>query len=126
MQWDDQPAMPVPLTPVRPAAAPGPVTPVAPSSTATSGGRTPGLKRTVLTAAVSAMLLVGGAVAVVNAASPDPSSAPSVTAPSGGGATTPSTKPNHTGANCPNMGTGGSSGSSGGTVLPNPAASPQT
>ena len=42
------------------------------------------IRRAVLTGAVSALLLVGGGVAAVSAASPAPSSAPSTTAPSGG------------------------------------------
>ena len=123
MAWDYEPAMPEPLTPAPPATSSDRSVSAEPSAPRTTG-RTIGLKRTVLTAAVSAMLLVGGAVAVVSAASPDPSAAPSVTAPSGGGTTNPSTRPNHDGANCPNM--GGASGSSGGSVIPAPAATPAT
>ena len=100
LEWHDQPALPAPLTPVQPA----PLAPPEPAAPQTKGS---GLKRTVLTAALSALLLVGGAAAVVSAASPDPgaSSAPSTTTP---GTTTPSTRPNHpaggSSANCPNMG----------------------
>ena len=66
-----------------------------------------GLRRVVLTGAISALLLVGGGVAAVSAASPAPSTAPGTTAPGAGGAGP------HGGstANCPNM--GGSSGSGG-------------
>jgi hypothetical protein len=122
MEWNDYPAMPGPLVPAQPGQSAQPVSISARESSATDG-RAFGLKRTVLTAAVSAMLLVGGAAAAVSAASPDPaaSSAPSTT--------TPSTQPNRTGGstvNCPNMGNDGSSGSSGGTTTPSPAATPQT
>ncbi len=77
-----------------------------------------GLRRVVLTGAISALLLVGGGVAAVSAASPAPSTAPGTTAPSGaphGGST----------ANCPNMGgSSGSGGSSSGSSAP--AATPAT
>jgi hypothetical protein len=89
MEWDIQPLVPA-----------GPPTVEAP----TAETRKTGVRRTVLTAAISALLLVGGGVAVVSAASPAPSSAPS----------TKSTPPAHgSSANCPNM--GGSSGGSSGT-----------
>src|SRR4029079_13300997 len=61
-----QPLVPRPVDAAAPAPAAG--TDLAVESTAG-----PGVKRMVLTAALSAMLLVGGAVAVVSAASPDPS-----------------------------------------------------
>jgi hypothetical protein len=88
-----------------------------------------GLRRAVLTAAISGLLLVAGGVAVVSAASPDPSASPSTTAPSDGTTTTPSdgtmTPRTHTGskADCPNMGGGstgtdGSSGSGGSSTTP--------
>ncbi len=71
--------------------------------------KTSGIRRAVMTAVISGLLLVGGGVAAVSAASPAPSTSPGTTAPSGGTSTTPRT---HTGssANCPNM--GGSGGSS--------------
>lgn len=85
--------------------------------------RPSGLRRAVLTAAISGLLLVAGGVAVVSAASPDPSASPSTTAP-GGTSTAPSngtttTPRTHTGtkADCPNMG-GGTSGSGGSSTTP--------
>jgi hypothetical protein len=66
MSWyDDQPV-------VTPPAAPEP----APSTPPTSGL---GLRRGVIAAALGALLLVGGGVAAVSAASPEPSDAPSAT-----------------------------------------------
>ena len=90
--------------------------------------RSTGLRRVLLTGAISALLLVGGGVAAVSAASPAPSTAPgTTTAPSGapGGGTH-----NGSSVNCPNM--GGSSGSSGsgsgssGSSAPAPATTPAT
>jgi hypothetical protein len=109
-----------PIEPIEPMAStqPAPSEAVAPAAT-----RLGGIRRAVITAAVSALLLVGGAVAAVSAASPAPSTAPGVTAPSGGG-TAPRGTPHAGGstANCPNMGgSGGSSGSSGTTPAPTPA-----
>ena len=77
MEWHDLPALPAPLTPAPLTPAP----PIAPPEPAAPQSKGSGLKRTVLTAALSALLLVGGAAAVVSAASPDPgaSSAPSTT-----------------------------------------------
>lgn len=123
MEWHDQPAQPAPLTPPAPLVPPTPLAPTAPEAAAPSSGG-PGLRRTVLTGALAGLLLVGGLVAVVSAASPDPgtSTAPSTTAdpndgtttdPSGG-TTAPSTRPGHAGGNaadCPDKGTDGSSGS---------------
>ena len=109
------PDLPAPLTPAdRPpivSALPSPIAaaPAADTNHATSSG----MRRTGLAAAVSAVLLIGGAVAVVSAASPEPSpsTSPSVTDPSVDG-TTPSTRPDHAGggtkADCPNQGTNGS------------------
>ena len=105
MERPFQPLVPAPTQPVSPVAA-------APVATKPSG-----LRRAVLTAAISGLLLVAGGVAVVSAASPEPSASPSAVAPGGpttpsnGGTTTPRT---HTGtkADCPNMG-GGTSGSGG-------------
>ena len=106
------------MTPLAPSA---PNTPV-PAAAPISGGS--GLRRTVLTGALAGLLLVGGAVAVVSAASPDPgaSTAPSTmadpndgtTTDPNGGTTAPSTRPGHAGGNaadCPDKGTGGSGGS---------------
>src|SRR5262245_44874570 len=113
--------MPAPLTPpppVAPSASPGP------ADALSAGPAGPGVRRIVLTAALSALLLVGGAAAVVSAASPDPSAspAPATNGSGNGGTTAPSTRPNHSGAmpggDCPNMGGSGSSGSSGGSSAP--------
>src|SRR5215210_4436296 len=73
MNWFEAPAEP---------AHARPATTVAPSQTAPSR-----LRRGVVTAAIAALLLVGGGVAAVSAASPDPSASPSPSAttdPSGG------------------------------------------
>ena len=77
--------LPEPLTP----AGPEPMTPPAVHGLAAAGSRRhhpgePGLRRTVLTASLAALLVMGGAVAVVSAASPAPaaSSAPTTTDPS--------------------------------------------
>src|SRR6185369_857766 len=96
-----------------------PTQPIAPVAGAPVETRPNGLRRAILTAAISGLLLVAGGVAVVSAASPEPSASPSTVAP--GGTTTPpsngtTTPPTHSGtkADCPNMGggTGGSGGSS--------------
>ena len=76
-------------------------------------------------AGISALLLVGGAAAMVNAASPAPSTDPGTTAPSG----QPPAGKTHSSANCPNMGgSNGSGGSSGGssTTPATPAPTPAT
>jgi hypothetical protein len=99
-------------------AAPPPVEPAAVES------RPLGLRRIVLTGAISALLLVGGGVAAVSAASPAPSTAPNTTAPSGNpGGTTP-----HTGSsvNCPNMGGSSGSGGSSSSGSSAPATTPAT
>ena len=106
MELHDLPAMPAPLTPAQPV-----VVPVAPAETPApqaSGGL--GLKRIVVTGALSALLLVGGAAAVVSAASPEPSSS----APSTSWSRRPPARPIHSTrphrgsggstADCPNMG----------------------
>ena len=110
MEWSYQPLEPAQPSPVEPA---------------TVETKPNGLRRAVLTAMVSGLLLVGGGVAAVSAASPAPSSAPSTTAPSGGTGT-PRT---HTGSsvNCPNMGGSSGSGSSGGSsTTPSTAPTPAT
>jgi len=107
MDWTTPPLVPAVTPPevVTPA-----IEPAAPISTSTGFG----MRRAVITAALSALLLVGGAAAAVSAASPAPSTAPSTTAPSGGSGgtgTQPAPRQHGSGstANCPNM--GGSSGS---------------
>jgi hypothetical protein len=78
-----------------------------------------GVRRGLLTAVLAVGLLGVGGVAVVMAASPDPSASPApnaTTQPSGnGGTTAPSTRPGHSGANCPNMGGNSGSGSDSGS-----------
>lgn len=99
-----------------------PATPPAPTAPTASHVRRPdGLRRAILTAGIAGALLVTGGVAVVFAASPDPSAgAPSTTAPSSGGSTAPNggtTAPSggrHNGQPCPNMGGSNGSGSDGG------------
>ena len=59
--------------------APTPSAEVRPAETKPSG-----VRRAVLTAAISGLLLVAGGVAVVSAASPEPSASPSTAAPSDG------------------------------------------
>ena len=56
--------------------APTPSVEARPAETKTSG-----MRRAVLTAAISGLLLVAGGVAVVSAASPEPSASPSTTPP---------------------------------------------
>ena len=78
------------------------------------GHRTDGLRRAILTAGLAGALLVTGGVAVVWAASPDPSASPAPsqsTTPSNGGTTAPSGRQGQSGQPCPNM--GGSNGSDG-------------
>jgi hypothetical protein len=102
------------------------------------GHRTDGIRRAILTAGLAGALLVTGGVAVVWAASPDPSASPGpsqstnpsnggTTAPSNGGTTAPSGRQGHNGQPCPNMGgSGGSSGSGGQSTNPSDNASPAT
>jgi hypothetical protein len=106
--------------PLVPAHAPAPAATPPPVETSAGEPRSTGFRRVLLTGAISALLLVGGGVAAVSAASPAPSTAPGTTAPSGapGGGTH-----NRSSANCPNMGGSGSSGSSGSS---GPAATPAT
>ena len=115
MDWDDQPVQPPPAARV--------VT---------------GVRRGLVTAVLAVGLLGVGGVAVVMAASPDPSASPApnaTTQPSGnGGTTAPSTRPGrgsgHSGADCPNMGGSSGSGSSGSSgspsATPNGVATPST
>jgi hypothetical protein len=97
------------------------------------GHRTDGIRRAILTAGLAGALLVTGGVAVVWAASPDPSASPAPsqsTNPSNGGTTAPSDRQGHNGQPCPNMGgsggSGGSSGSGGQSTNPSDNASPAT
>jgi hypothetical protein len=117
MTWDDQPV-------VAPATAP------ALNANPQSGVQPNGLRRAVLTAGMAAALLVTGGVAIVFAASPEPSASAApgaTTAPNSGGTTAPSggTRQGHNGQPCPNdggSGSGGSSGSGGGsTAQPTPS-----
>ena len=117
--------------PVVPASPPAPVEVAVPAiepAAATSNGS--GLRRTVLTAALSALPLVGGAAAVVSAASPEPSAAPTTAAPVGGPGTQLAPRQHGTGstADCPNM--GGDSGSGTAPTTPTtpslPAPTPAT
>ena len=105
MSWyDDQPV-------VTPPAAPDP----APSSPGPSG-----LRRGVIAAALGALLLVGGGVAAVSAASPEPSDAPSATQGSDGTTVEPDAtgQPERVGPDgqpCDKDGSGGS-GTDGGST----------
>ncbi|MFL5680915.1 MAG: hypothetical protein ACJ77B_09980 [Chloroflexota bacterium] len=91
--------------------------PAQPASTAPATRSTSGIRRGLITAVLSAGLLIAGGVAVVNAASPDPSAStsPNATQPStnGSGGTAPSAQPRGGGAghNCPQDGSGGTNGS---------------
>ena len=91
MDWSDQPALP-------------------PLSTERTIG---GIRRGVLTAMLGGLLLIGGGVAAVSAASPDPSTAPApsteVEPSDDGTAPTESTRP---GSDCPDKGGSGDSSSS--------------
>ena len=139
MEPNDLPAMPAPLTPAQPVA-----TPDIPTETQAPQAAGPVIKRIVLTGALSALLLVGGAVAIVSAASPEPSSSaapgatepsdPGTTDPSTPGTADPSTRP-HRGsggnpADCPDKESDGSSGSgsgdSGSSASPAPVETPAT
>jgi hypothetical protein len=95
MAWyDDQPVM-------TPPAAPQPAPSLPPAR---------GLRRGAIVAALGALLLVGGGVAAVSAASPEPSTAPSVVEPD---ATTQPDDGTRNGHDCPNEdGSGGTDGGS--------------
>jgi hypothetical protein len=83
-----------------------------------------GARRGIATALLAVGLLVVGGVAVVNAADPSPTPAPTTTQPSNPGTSGQPANPNggqHKG-NCPNM--GGSSGGGGSTAPSAPNASP--
>jgi hypothetical protein len=121
MDWFDEPAAPVQPSPA----------PAAPGGQRILGST----RRTVVTALLAVGLLTVGGVAVVFAADPSASPAPTTTtqpssgtgngvAPNGG-----TTRPNgqaprsHSGVNCPNM---GGSGGSGGSTAPDGTAAPST
>jgi hypothetical protein len=125
-------------TPLTPADAPADLASV---TSATTPGRPAmtGVRKGLATALLAAGLLVVGGVAIVNAADPSASPAPSQASPDGGsGGTSPSqTAPRHDrqggtqgrqGHLCPNMGGGsnGSDGGSSGTPTPNATASPDS
>ena len=97
MSWyDDQPVATPP-----PAPEPAPSRPPA-----------RGLRRGAIAAALGALLLVGGGVAVVSAASPEPSTEPSVVEPDA--TTQPDSDADHDGRDCPNKdGSGGNGGTDG-------------
>jgi hypothetical protein len=123
MDWSDQPAgPPAPASPSRvtePASSPAPVL----------GGP----KRLLATTLLAIGLLGIGGAAVVFAADPSATPAPSAaTTPNGsGGTTAPSDRPNgqaqsgqgHAKGDCPNMGGTGGSGGSGGPTAPSTAPS---
>ena|SRR5436189_3225497 len=110
--------------PLVPAHTPAPPATSPPVDIPTIEPRSTGLRRVLLTGAISALLLVGGGVAAVSAASPAPSTAPGTT-------TAPSRAPggthNGSSVNCPNMGGSSGSGSgSSGSSAPAPATTPAT
>ena len=82
--------------------------------------QTSGVRRAVIAATISGLLLVGGGVAIVSAASPAPSTSPGTAAPSTGGTSTP---PATTRVGCHNG--GGSSGTQG-TTPATPSTPPST
>jgi hypothetical protein len=120
MTWDDMHTGEAPVEPTPPTA------PIR---------RPDGLRRALLTAGIAGTLLVTGGVAVVFAASPEPSTSPAPSAttgdPSNGGTTAPSQgTQGHAGQPCPDgngNGSGGSSGSGGQSTQPSPStATPAT
>ncbi len=90
--------------------------------------RPSGFRRTVLTAGMAAALLIAGGVAVVSAASPDPSTSPTPatsTNPSDDGSTDPSSSAapgQGTRANCPHDGTDDGTSTTTPTPTPTPAS----
>ena len=115
---------------------PAPIQPVAPVAAAPVETKPGGVRRAILTAAISGLLLVAGGVAVVSAASPEPSASPSTVAPVGT-TTTPSngttTQPTHSGTkgDCPDKagisgGTGNGGSSTTPSTTPNTAPTPAT
>lgn len=104
-----------PTPPLEPMPAPVEPQARAPVGDRASSGAGSSLRRIVVTAGLAGALLLVGGVAAVSAASPDPSSAPSTTAPSGQPGGT-----GHSSANCPHMG-GSTQGPSGGSNGTNPS-----
>jgi len=103
MSWyDDQPVVTPPV-----ASKPAPATP---SPT--------GLRRGVIASALGALLLVGGGVAAVSAASPEPSTDPSVVQPDATTQPDAATRPERVGPNgqpCPDKRGGGNGTDDGGS-----------
>ena len=123
MDWSDQPA-----APAQPPREPSPFdasfspAPAFPGTPPTEAGGRPllgGARRTVATALLAVGLLTVGGAVVVFAADPSATPAPNATTqPSTGGGTTRPSGPGaagHTGANCPNMGGSGGSGTAPGS-----------
>jgi hypothetical protein len=128
MDWSDQPAVPAYPSQPSPFASTAAFTPLpgtgsaAPAETG-SHSILSGTRRTVASVVLAVGLLTVGGAAVVFAADPSATPAPSATTqPStGGGTTRPSGQApkSHSGADCPNM--GGSSGSGGSGTTPAPS-----
>jgi hypothetical protein len=131
MDWSDQPAVPAHPWQPSPFATTAAFTPppgAGSAALAETGSRSilSGTRRTVASLVLAIGLLTVGGAAVVFAADPSATPAPSATTqPStGGGTTRPSGQApmSHTGADCPNM--GGSSGSGGSGTAPGSSAAP--
>jgi hypothetical protein len=131
MDWSDQPAVPAHPSQPSPFASTAAFTPppgTGSAALAETGSRSilSGTRRTVASVVLAIGLLTVGGAAVVFAADPSATPAPSATTqPStGGGTTRPSGQApmSHTGADCPNM--GGSSGSGGSGTAPGSSAAP--
>ena len=131
MDWSDQPAVPAHPSQSSPFGRTAAYTP--PPGTGSdapveTGSRSilSGSRRTVASVVLAVGLLTVGGAAVVFAADPSATPAPSATTqPStGGGTTRPSGQApkSHNGADCPNM--GGSSGSGGSGTAPGSPAAP--
>ena len=130
MDWSDQPA--VPAHPSQPSPFPSTAAYTPPPGTGSvapveTDGRSilSGTRRTVASVVLAVGLLTVGGAAVVFAADPSATPAPSATTqPSTGGTTRPSGQApkSHSGADCPNMGgSSGSSGSGGSGTTPAPS-----
>jgi hypothetical protein len=106
-----------------------PATPPSPTARTASHMRRPeGLRRAILTAGIAGALLVTGGVAVVFAASPDPSattpgSSGGSTAPNGGTTAPSQGRQGHGGQPCPDSGNGSSGSGSSGDQSGQPAPS---
>ena len=117
MDWTQPPAW-EPAQP--PPMSSAPVAETTPSRASSFGG----IRRTIATAALAVGLLVVGGTAVVLAADPSATPAPSGSTAPSAGTTTPRT---HTGSttDCPNMGGSGSGGSTAPSTT-GPSSSPTT